>query len=662
MDYSANVSMLGRSMILVAAGFAVYSAILGLARWRDPAAVESSRRAAAGSFVALGVSLLLLWIAFFRRDFSLAYVAGHTTTATAGLYTFTGLWSGMEGSLLLYSAMLAGYGWMFAARSARSSGPQTRTALAVVELTAAFFIVMTGLAANPFARADVVAPEGRGMNPLLYSPGMAFHPLLLYLGFTGTAVVFGLAVSGLVHGVPWVSAARRWTLFAWLTLGLGLVVGGAWAYTELGWGGLWGWDPVENAALAPWLALTALLHSVQAEERRGVLRTWNAALASIAFLLAVLGTFLTRSGALYSIHSFAQSPVGWWFFVFVAVGTIGSLTLVGWRSSRTSPPRLDGPVSREVVFLLNNLLLLTVVVALLVGSDVVPALTQALGGRRIVMGAPFFNVVANPLLAALVLLSVVGVALPWGRPRPSRRTVARVGLAALPAAAVTVLATAIGARGAWALSTLWLGTFGTAFHALALASDWRAYARARSASRMGSVAGLVRANPRRYGSYLVHAGMAVVLLGFAGSFWKTQTDVTLRPGGSTRFSGFTLTSLGLEERSLADRDVIRAPLRVRTGAGRARFLAPQVQLHPNWESQPRARMGILPTVRGDLYVVLRSWDPSGETSYSLHWNPLQWLVWAGVAVAFLGGLTCLTPARGRARRPVSPAPQLAERT
>ncbi|MGH2760678.1 MAG: cytochrome c biogenesis protein CcsA, partial [Actinomycetota bacterium] len=287
--------MVGRGLIIVAAGFALFSAVLSL-REEDPALASSARRAAVASFLAVLLALALLWVALFRRDFSIAYVAQQTTTRTSLLYTFAGLWGGMAGSLLLWSAMLAGYG---AAVAKRARGRAGGIVLATVQVTTAFFILLTGLAANPFAASEVVPADGRGLNPLLHSWGMAAHPLLLYLGWTGTTVVFGWALAGVITRTPWVTRARRWTLFSWLTLGSSLVVGGAWAYTELGWGGVWGWDPVENAPLLSFLALTALLHSQQVEERRGLLRTWNASLAALAFLLAILGTFLTRSGSLY---------------------------------------------------------------------------------------------------------------------------------------------------------------------------------------------------------------------------------------------------------------------------------------------------------------------------------------------------------------------------
>lgn len=635
--------MLGRGLILLASGFALWSAAVSM-RGRDPALVSSARRAALASFTALLLALALLWVAFFRRDFSIAYVAQQTTTRTSALYTFAGLWGGMAGSLLLWSAMLAGYGAMVARKVGSREG---EIVLAVVGLATAFFALLTGLAADPFAPAAVVALEGRGLNPLLHSWGMAVHPLLLYLGWTGTTVVFGWAIAGVITRTPWVTIARRWTLFSWLALGLGLVVGGAWAYTELGWGGVWGWDPVENAPLLSFLALTALLHSQQVEEGAGLLRTWNASLAAIAFLLAILGTFLTRSGSLYSIHAFGQSSVAWWFLAFLAAAAVSAVGIIGWRSAelrRTG--RLEAALSREVIFLLNNLLLLTVVLTMLLGSNLMPALSQAFGGRRIVMGAPYYNRALNPIFVALVVLSALGVATPWRRGR-LRRIAPRMLPPALAATAVAGIA-ALAIRSTLFLGALWVASFVAAYHASLYVRDAAALGRVKGIGTLRALPGLLRRNPRRYGGYLVHVGMAVILLGFAGNILDAQTEVTLRPGEHTTFAGRRITYVGLREVRLADRDVLRAYLRV---GEPGRLTKAEIQIHPGWENQPRGRPAIIPSPAGDLYAFLRSFEPSGQASFQLFWNPVVGWIWVGTVVALLGGVVCL--GRDRRERPTA---------
>jgi cytochrome c-type biogenesis protein CcmF len=659
--------MLGRGLLGLGLAFAVYAAVAAPASMRReqdtgeftivrPDLLDSARRAMVAVLGCVAGAAAVLWYAFFTRDFSYSYVALNTSRSAPPWYTFSALWAGMAGSLLLWCLILSVYAAAFATR--RRLRRLQPWAISVLAGTQVFFLTITAGLENPFARLDVVPADGRGLNPLLHSPGMVIHPPMLYTGLIGMIVPFALAVSALVtrQTKNWVRETRVWILVPWLALGTGLVLGGAWAYTELGWGGYWGWDPVENAALMPWLAATAFLHSAMVEERRGMLRIWNVFLVTSAAVLATFGTFLTRSGLLSSVHTFAQSPVGKWFFVFLGIQTIVGIGLLLWRlPDLRSTAALDSAVSKEAAFLANNLVFCAGVLLVLWGT-LLPLITQAVFGSQLAVGPPFFNRVMTPLGAALMVLASLGTVVGWRRGSP-RRVARRL---VVPAAAATaVAAPVLAAKHSVAFAgMIWFAVLLAATSAAEIARAARVRSRLTRLGTFAAFRGLFARNPRRYGGYLVHLGVAVVVIGMAGSFFRAQTEVDVAPGSTFRFAGYSFVYRRLDQFAAPDKDVNLAVVDLYRRGRRIDTLRPQLNFHRNWD-QPQSEIAIRTTPVADIYVVLAAIDPGQAQSgvFRVHYNPLVLWVWVGAAIAVLGGLLALLAGR---RRKHGPAPAPAE--
>ncbi len=656
--------MLGRGLLgaaIVFAGYALVAAPASIRRDRTsgtwvvarPELLASARRALVAVAVALVLASGRLWYAFFTRDFSIDYVALNTSRSAAPWYTFSAFWAGMAGSLLLWGLVLSVYAAVFVARSSRTERePFVPLAIPVLAGAELFYLALVFGPENPFRATDVVPFDGRGLNPLLHSPGMLIHPPMLYAGLIGLIVPFAVAVSALITDrtdARWIRVVRRWTLVPWLALGCGLVLGGAWAYTELGWGGYWGWDPVENAAFMPWLVATAFLHSAMVQERRGMLKVWNVFLVTAAASLATFGAFLTRSGLLSSVHTFAESPIGKWFFVFLAVQAVGGGALLVWRLPQLRAPTTFGSVvSKEATFLLNNLVF--VCAAAVVGfGTVLPLATEAFFGEQRAVGPPFFNRVFAPIAALLLLLSSFGTVVAW-----NRGSLARVASRlAWPAVLATVVAGAVlvvSRRGSFA-GVVWL--------AILLAAT--SVAEIARAVRTRGTRDTLRANPRRYGGYVVHLGVAIMIVGFAGSLGRTQTEVVARPGDSFTFAGYTFAYQRLERSAAPDKDVNLAVVELRRGGRTVSTLRPQLNFHRNWD-QPQSEIAIRTSPTRDVYVILAGIDDAadgvseGEAVFRVHDNPLVVWVWTGALVSLLGGLLALlVRPRGQAQpEPVGP--------
>ena len=478
--------------------------------------------------------------ALVTHDFSLAFVAGNNSRETPLLYSVTGMWAALQGSILLWALLLGGY---IAAMTYHFRRRATDTVVAWATLVtlavAAFFFGMMATVADPFAATVGRIPlDGLGPNPLLQdNPLIAFHPVFLYLGFVGFTVPFAFAVASLVTGrlnEGWLSETRRWTIFAWAFLTIGIVMGAWWSYQVLGWGGFWAWDPVENAALLPWLCGTAYLHSVMVQERRGLLRVWNLSLLLATFSLTILGTFLTRSGVLISVHSFTKSSVGPVLLGFFAVVVALGVVLIGWRGDQLrSPGTIDAAVSREGAFLVNNLLFAGFALVVLLGT-VFPLLTEALSGQQSTVGRPYFDALTVPLGLALLFFMAVAPALPWRKAAPGllRR---RLALPAWVAALTLVVCVAAGVRGLTPLLAFGLGAFAGASAVRQLVLATAAAHRAGTGVWRGLFG---RAN----GGMIVHLGVVVVAVGLtAASSYGHRTQLVLRPGQSASFDGHTIT-------------------------------------------------------------------------------------------------------------------------
>ncbi len=646
---------LGRAALLLALGLALYAAIAGsFAAHRGRRRLhESARNALLGTFAATAVAALVLLNAFRTRDFSFTYVADHSSRKLPFPYSFTAFWGGQEGSLLLWLLVLTGLGSVAVLLNKGLIRQLLPWTVPVLGGVAAFFAIVLTFVASPFTRA--VAPaDGSGLTPSLQNPYMMIHPPLLYLGYVGMTIPFAFAAGALLSGRTderWIVATRRWTLLAWTALGIGILLGAKWAYEEVGWGGYYGWDPVENAALMPWLASTAFLHSVMVQEKKNMLRVWNAVLVSLAFCLSLFGTFLTRSGVLSSIHSFAQSSIGPWFLGFICVAAGFSTALIFWRlpllRART---RLESLASREAAFLYNNLLLVAFALTVLWGVAF-PLLSEAVRGERITVGPPYFDFFLRVFGLPLLLLMGIGPLVAW------RRTSLRALGASLlwPAVVAVVAGAGLIALGAGSnLGGLVAYTF-SVFVLAAIVLEFTRGTRARKAlgerTWFGAFSSLVGRNRRRYGGYVVHAAIVLLAVGVAGGGYGATKVQLLKPGDSMTIRGYRLDYLGAVERKGPNDLEERARLAVSHGnervgtimVGKNKYPAEgqvsnEVAIHTDWL---RAQ---------DLFVIGDQFNKDGSVVLKVLVNPLVPLVWLAGLVFLFGALIAMWPDAREQRR------------
>ncbi len=534
-------------MLILGLGICVYGIIASLygAARGGPRWVDSGRRAVYALAAVMTFAFVILEAAFLRSDFTFNVVAGHSSTTTPTFYKATAAWSSQEGSLLLWVWLLSLWSSLVLFLTRRRAREIAPYATAVLLGFATFFTSLTVFFAKPFATTLNPPSEGAGLNPLLRHASMMFHPPMLYSGYTLLTVPFAFAVGALITGrlgAEWIQLTRRFALAAWLFLGIGILLGARWSYTELGWGGYWAWDPVENAALMPWLALTAFIHSIMIQEKRGMLKVWNASLILASGTLAVLGTFLVRSGILDSIHAFGASTLGVPFVLLIGAMVLSSVGLIVWRRAELrSDSQLDSLLSREAVFLFQNLVLVAMVFVIF-WITFFPLISEALTGTKVSVGPPAFRPFIVPLALVLVLLSGIGPLIAWRRVTAAnlRRNFTLPVAAGLVTLAVLLLVGGVSER-PFALIMFCLGTFVV----VSVGQEFWRGVRARRATTHDPVprafAQLVRRNRRRYGGYIAHAGLAVLLIGVAASSsFQHSHDVILRPGQQTSVDGYTI--------------------------------------------------------------------------------------------------------------------------
>jgi len=619
----------------------------GLVRHR-PASLRAGQIYAGLILLGAVVATVAMQRALITHDFSIAFVAENNSRSTPLLYTITGMWSALSGSILLWGLVLSGYiaamVWWF---RRRATDPLVGWATLVTYVIAAFFFALMAGPADPFQTvAGNVPPNGLGPNVLLQdNPLVAFHPPLLYLGLVGFTIPFAFAIASLVTGrvgEGWQIATRRWTLFAWGFLTVGVLLGAWWSYQVLGWGGFWGWDPVENASILPWLCATAYLHSVMVQERRGLLRVWNLSLVISTFSLTILGTFLTRSGVIESVHAFSDSDIGGLLLGFFGVVVVTGVGLIAWRGDRLrSPGGIDSPFSREGAFLLNNLLFVLLAVIVLLGT-VFPLLYEALEHQQVTVGAPYFDTMALPIGLALLFLMAIGPALPWRKATlPTLRD--RLVVPAAVGVAVAVVSVIAGVRGIGPVVAFCLGGFAATSNVRQL------FLAARGARRhgLGAWRGFVgRAN----GGMVVHIGVVViaVALGAATSL-GFRGEVTLRPGTATTIDGHRIAFEKLT--------TVRTPADSATEAlvlvdGRGPYRPAVTQFGAN--TDPVGTPAIDSSIWHDVYLTVDTLPASsgGPVSIGVVVQPLVSWLWVGGGILVLGSLLAAVP--GRRRRPTDP--------
>jgi cytochrome c-type biogenesis protein CcmF len=647
---------LGRAALAVTLGLSLYALVAGAAaaHYRRRRLAASAQNALFAALLSTGVAAAVLVAALVRHDFSFEYVAQHTSEALPTRYTLSAFWGGQEGSLLLWLLVLTGFSAVAVLTTRRSARDLVAWVVPVFGAVATFFSLLLVFVASPFA-TQAAAVDGAGLNPSLQNPYMVAHPPLLYLGYVGLTVPFAFAMGALLSGRTderWIVLTRRSTLFAWAALGIGQLLGSKWAYEEVGWGGYYAWDPVENAALMPWLAATAFVHSVMIQEKRGMLKVWNVVLVILAFALSLFGTFLTRSGVVSSIHSFTQSSIGAWFLGFIILVVAVSTALVFWRLPLLrAKTRLESLVSREATFLYNNLLLVALCLAVLWGV-LWPILSEAVRGESRVVGPAYYEFFLRAFGLPLLLLMGIGPLVAWRR--ASLRGLATTF--AWPAGFALAVGIVLALLGAGSSTPGLVAYTFSAFVLATIVLEFARGTRARRALSGGSwpaaFSALVARNRRRYGGYIVHAAIVLLAIGVVGSSaYDTVREERLARGASMDVGGYTLTQRGVFRREAANATEIRAIVDVRRGGDDLGRLQAGKNAYAV-EEQVSNEVGIRHDyLRGeDLFLIVDQVNRDGSVNVQVFVKPLVNLIWLAGLVFLLGSVIVLWPDAREQRR------------
>jgi cytochrome c-type biogenesis protein CcmF len=634
--------------------------------WRHrPELSRSVIRSAYAVCACLLVASLALWKGLVSHDFNIEYVAAYTSRNLPPYYIFSAFWAGQKGSLLFWAVVLSIFASAAQLLTPRRYAHLMPYVAGVTSSVIVFFVSVMLFAANPFERLPYVPADGRGLNPQLQNVGMVIHPPMLYLGYISITIPFAFAMAALLSrklDTGWIQAIRKWTLVSWLFLSIGITLGMWWAYVELGWGGYWAWDPVENASFLPWLTMTAFLHSVMIQEKRGMLKRWNFGLITGTFLLSIFGTFITRSGVIASVHSFTQSNVGYFFLAFLVVAAVLSFTLLHTRwGLLEAEVRLESMVSREAAFLFNNLLLVGIAFSVLWGT-LFPILSELVKGTKITVGPPFFNRVNVPLGLLLLGLTGVGPLIAWRK--ASTANLRRQFVAPLAAGGMTlVLLLAGGMRDFYAVVALALAGFVAGTITQEFYRGVRARRRMHGESPALAFARLIGRNRRRYGGYIVHAGILIYFVAFTGMAFRRQQEATLKPGESVEMRSpfghtYRFTHMGISQYEALNRVVSAATVEVTKDGRRAGLMTSEKRQHvdsfkrPTFE--PSTEVAIRSNLQEDVYMVFAgAVNGTEEAVYRFNLNPLVWWVWFGGLVLVFGGIITMWPGGG----PIVSAPR-----
>ncbi len=595
----------------------------------------------------LVVATISLIYAFVTRDFSVRYVAENSDLAMPKMYTWVAFYAGNAGSMLYITFILAllVVGVLYYLRkNLREISGYTAT---ILSLMLGFFVFVLVFYANPFDKLPVTPPDGQGINPLLVHLGMFFHPPMQMAGLISVvapfSIVMGTVMAGKSGSDVWVEHGRTWGLVSWLVLTIGLMLGSWWAYTILGWGGYWAWDPVENSALMPWLVMTAFVHTVVIQRQRGMFRTWNLVLAIMAFSLAQVGMFLNRGGPVPSVHSFAESAMGWTFLVFMAITLFGSVVILVLKSSKQdNAGKLESLLSREAAFLFNNLLLLAIAFITLWGT-IFPLIADLLNNETVSVGPPFYNRMNGPLILCLLVLMAIAPMLPWRQARFSQIwSMLRAPVAF--ALAVSCVLVIVGVR-------LPLAVVSFGIISLVIGSVLQEWVRGvivrhqRGESFGKAFIRLVLSNRSRYGGYIVHIGIMLLAIGATGSsFYATQEDFSLAPGESVSMGNYTMRYVSLDSEEYGNRLEEEALFDVTRGGHHIGDMKPVRAFYPG-HNVGATKAAIWSTPLEDFYIVPSRFDENGRGVFRVHIFPLVWWMWASGPVLVLGTLVAISPRR-----------------
>ncbi len=644
----ADIGYIALFLALLVSIYSAVTFIVGL-RGRLPALAHSARNGLLAVCGLVSLSVILLVYALLTHNFQLEYVASYTSRDLSFPYLISALWAGNDGSLLFWAWLLTIFASVVVLQKRGSGRELVPYASSIAMITESFFLILLLSVSNPFHKLSFIPSDGMGLNPLLENPGMIIHPPLLLAGYVGLTIPFAFALAALLTsrlGDEWIVSIRRWMLLAWMLLGAGNLIGAWWAYVELGWGGYWAWDPVENAGLMPWLVATAFLHSIMMQRRRGMLKVWNMALVILAFSLAIFGTFLTRSGVLSSVHTFGESALGPFFLAFIGIALVISLgSLYYRREELEGEAEMESLVSRESTFLLNNLLLIGAAFAIFLGT-IFPLVSEAVRGVKISVGPPFFNQVNGPIFLAIILLAGICTLIGWRK--ASLRNLVHNFLWPFVAAVVTgILIFILGIRQGFALVAFPVCTFVLA----TVFSEWfrgvKARHRMKGENYLKAFLNLIGANRPRYGGYIIHIAIILIAIGVIGSsLYSTDKEATLKPGESITIDNYSLTYDNIDSYETQSKGVVVATLSVRNHGRLLGTLTPEKYFHRSYE-QPVTEVAIRSTVIEDLYVILVGWTADGSATFKVLVNPLVNWIWIGGGVLVLGGLIAFWPGRRR---------------
>jgi len=658
------MAQIGSFALLLALACSAYCVIAGVIALVNnkafaPPLGETARRAGIATFALVFLAALLLVVAAFENNFSIAYIFHHSNRDLPAPYKFAVLWSGQEGSLLFWALLLSAYGLVLRLRY-KTDVRLFASASVVIAAVQVFFLLLLVLAARPFAvMQGPMPPDGNGLNPLLQYPEMVIHPPMLYLGYVGFTVPFAFALGSLAMRYPgekWIHVTRRWTMVTWGFLTCGIFLGAHWAYSVLGWGGYWGWDPVENASLMPWLTGTAFLHSVMMQEKRGMLKIWNIWLVFATFWLAILGTFLTRSGIISSVHAFAQSSIGDWFAWFLAITLIVFVFFfLRNKSELRSDHKLESLASRESSFLFNNLFFVLLCFTVLWGTWF-PKISELVQGNKVTVGAPFYNRVAVPMAMLLLILTAVGPLLAWRKTslESLRRNFMWPAVGGI-AVAVFLMITPQGWGSPFGLrpwqdisyfySLMAIGL--SVLVVLTVSSEFcrggRVISKHTGQNMFASMVQLIRRNTRRYGGYIVHVGVVVVIIGFAGAAFNQDKEQEMGYGEKMSIGPYTLVCRSYTDDDVANYASQWAVLDVYKGGKQIATMTPERRFYKA-SRQASTMPDIRSTLDEDLYLVFEGLNPaSGHPILKAHLNALVMWIWIGVWIMLIGTMLALVP-------------------
>lgn len=635
--------LFANATIYVGLALAIYSLLiitLGIST-KNQKLINSGKGGVIGILVSAAMAMLSLFYLLATSQFQYEYVSDYTSSELPVIYKLTALWAGNSGSLLLWTFFLVLYTVMIAFSRKMRGNPMVPYISTILLGNIVFFFLILGFVAKPFVLLDKVPIEGHGLNPMLQNPGMIIHPVTLYLGYVGLAIPFAFAMAALIlKNVDdfWIKMTRRWTIIAWLFLSLGNIFGGQWAYVELGWGGYWAWDPVENASFMPWLTATAFLHSVMIQERKNMLKVWNIGLIITSYALTLFGTFLVRSGVLTSVHAFANSNLGLYFLIFMGVMVIAALYVLMSRYNllKRSAGEFNSYISKESSFLINNLLLVGAAFGVFWGT-VFPLVSEAVRGTKVTVGMPFFNTVQAPILLSMMFLMAVCPLLAWQR-SSLKNLKKNFLIPAILAVTAMALMVVLGIQKAWAVIGFGVIVLLFITHFLEFYRGVKARRKMTNEKVYLSLYRLMTKNRRRYGGYIVHIGIAFIAMGIIGSQnYDVQTMKTVNLGDSIELKDYRINYERLDQKREGINDIVYAEMTVFRNGKRIGTIQPEKVFYGNWD-QPSSEVGLITSLKEDLYVVLSDWEDDGKATFIVKINPMITWLWIGSFMIVIGSL------------------------